>query len=83
MMRPGETPERFLQRFKRLCAKEGILKELKQRRYFEKPSERERRRAKEARRTAIRETKRGIRGARGARPARRESTGASREPART
>ena len=46
-IRAGESPERFLQRFKRICSKEGILKEIKKRTYYEKPSDRKRRRAKE------------------------------------
>jgi small subunit ribosomal protein S21 len=46
-IRTGESPEKFLQRFKRLCSKEGILKEIKKRAYYEKPSERRRRRAQE------------------------------------
>ncbi|HZN59757.1 MAG TPA: 30S ribosomal protein S21 [Planctomycetota bacterium] len=58
VIRYGESPERFLQRFKRLCAKQGVFKELKRRRYYEKPSDRQRRRAKEARRAVIRDAKR-------------------------
>ena len=54
MIRGGESPERFLQRFKRLCAKLGVFRELKRRRFYEKPSEKLRRREKEARRAAIR-----------------------------
>ena len=46
-IRAGESPERFLQRFKRIITKEGILKEIKKRSYFEKPSDKKRRRAKE------------------------------------
>ncbi len=46
-IRSGESPERFLQRFKRVCSKEGLLKEIKKRSYYEKPSERRRRRLKE------------------------------------
>jgi len=46
-IRSGEAPERFLQRFKRIISKEGILKEVKKRSYYEKPSERRRRRIKE------------------------------------
>jgi len=61
VIRYGESPERFLQRFKRLCAKQGVFKELKRRRFYEKPSDKHRRRAKEARRAAIREAKRGLR----------------------
>ncbi len=49
-IRPGEPTERFLQRFKRICSKEGIFREVKRRRYYEKPSDRRRRRAKEAKR---------------------------------
>lgn len=45
--RPGESVERLIQRFKRICNKEGILKELKRRQYYEKPSERRRRKSKE------------------------------------
>lgn len=45
--RPGENPEKTVQRFKRAISKEGILKEIKKRRYFEKPSEKRRREAKE------------------------------------
>jgi len=47
MIRTGESPERFLQRFKRICSKEGVLKEIKKRSYYEKPSDRRRRREKE------------------------------------
>ncbi|HNR98652.1 MAG TPA: 30S ribosomal protein S21 [Planctomycetota bacterium] len=45
--RPGENPDRLIQRFKRICSKEGILKEVKKRRFYEKPSERRRREDKE------------------------------------
>jgi small subunit ribosomal protein S21 len=46
-IRTGESPEKFLQRFKRICSKEGVLKEIKKRSYYEKPSDRKRRREKE------------------------------------
>lgn len=46
-IRTGESPEKFLQRFKRICSKEGVLKEIKKRSYYEKPSDRRRRREKE------------------------------------
>jgi len=45
--RPGESPDRLIQRFKRTISKEGILKEFKKRKYYEKPSEKRRREAKE------------------------------------
>jgi small subunit ribosomal protein S21 len=60
-IRYGESSERFFQRFKRLCAKEGVFKEIKRRRYFEKPSDRRRRRTKEAKRAALKEAKRAAR----------------------
>ncbi len=50
-IRPSESPEKFLQRFKRICSKEGVLREIKKRWYYEKPSDRRRRRAKEQKRT--------------------------------
>ena len=39
----GESAEQMLRRFKKLCEKEGLTKEIKRRQYFEKPSERRRR----------------------------------------
>jgi small subunit ribosomal protein S21 len=41
--RSGEGIEQMLRRFKKLCEKEGLTKEIKRRQYFEKPSERKRR----------------------------------------
>ena len=41
--RNGESAEQMLRRFKKLCEKEGLTKEIKRRQYFEKPSERRRR----------------------------------------
>jgi small subunit ribosomal protein S21 len=43
--RAGETAEQMLRRFKKLCEKEGLTKELKKRSHYEKPSERKRREA--------------------------------------
>jgi small subunit ribosomal protein S21 len=60
-IRYEESPERFLQRFKRLCAKAGIFKEIKRRRFYEKPSDKQRRRAKEAKRATLREARRALR----------------------
>jgi len=45
--RHGESDERFLKRFKRICAKEGLFREVKRRRFYEKPSEKRRRRKRE------------------------------------
>ena len=47
----SESVEQMLRRFKKLCEKEGLTKEVKKRQYYEKPSERRRR---DARKTATR-----------------------------
>jgi len=60
-IRHGEPPEKFLQRFKRICSKEGVFKEVKRRRYYEKPSDKRRRREKEAVRAAKKEARRKAR----------------------
>jgi len=43
--RAGESAEQMLRRFKKLCEKEGLTKEMKKRQYYEKPSEKKRRAA--------------------------------------
>lgn len=45
--RNGETGEKLVQRFKRTIVKEGLLKEIKKRKHYEKPSEERRRRQRE------------------------------------
>ena len=44
--RHGESVAQMLRRFKKLCEKEGLTKDIKRRQYFEKPSERRRRDAR-------------------------------------
>ena len=44
--RGGESVEQMMRRFKKLCEKEGLTKDIKRRQYFEKPSERRRRAAR-------------------------------------
>ena len=46
--RQGETVNQMLRRFKKLCEKEGLTKDVKRRQYFEKPSERRRRAMRKA-----------------------------------
>jgi small subunit ribosomal protein S21 len=46
--RGGESTEQLLRRFKKLCEKEGLTKEVKKRAHFEKPSERARRDARKS-----------------------------------
>jgi len=41
--RNNESAEQMLRRFKKLCEKEGLTKEIKKRAYYEKPSERKQR----------------------------------------
>ncbi len=46
--RSGESVHQMLRRFKKLCEKEGLTKDVKRRQYFEKPSERRRRAARKS-----------------------------------
>tara|TARA_E500000318_G_scaffold69723_1_gene64506 strand:+ start:376 stop:564 length:189 start_codon:yes stop_codon:yes gene_type:complete len=41
--RGGESADQMMRRFKKLCEKEGLTKDIKRKEYFEKPSERRRR----------------------------------------
>ena len=45
----GESVERAIKRMKKLLDKEGTMKQLRANRYFEKPSEKKRRKAARAR----------------------------------
>lgn len=47
-VREHETLDKALRRFKRLLEREGILKMLKARKHYEKPSERRRREMRQA-----------------------------------
>lgn len=47
-VRENEPLERALRRFKRKLEKEGVLRQLKERRHYEKPSERKKRKRKES-----------------------------------
>lgn len=42
--RPNEGVEQLVKRFKKICEKEGLTKDIKRSSYYEKPSERRRRR---------------------------------------
>lgn len=46
--RGNETVEQMLKRFKKLCEKEGLTKDIKRNSYYEKPSERRRRRERKS-----------------------------------
>ena len=44
IVRDGDSIEKSLKQFKRLCEKEGLRREIKRASYYEKPSEQRRRR---------------------------------------
>jgi len=46
--RSGESAEQMLRRFKKLCEKEGLTKDIKRRAYYEKPSEKKQRAARKS-----------------------------------
>ena len=48
-IRKGETVDKALRRLKKIMDKEGTMKEIRAHRYFEKPSERRRRKEARAR----------------------------------
>jgi small subunit ribosomal protein S21 len=46
--RGNESVEQMLRRFKKMCEKEGLTKDIKRNAYYEKPSERRRRRMRKS-----------------------------------
>ena len=46
--RSGEGTEQMMRRFKKLCEKEGLTKDIKRKEFYEKPSERRRRDARKS-----------------------------------
>jgi small subunit ribosomal protein S21 len=48
--RSGESVQQMIKRFKKLCEKEGLIRDMKRNTYYEKPSERNRRRMRRAQR---------------------------------
>ena len=59
--RNGETVEQMLRRFKKLCEKEGLTKEVKRRQYYEKPSERRNRAKRKSIARVLRAALEGVR----------------------
>jgi small subunit ribosomal protein S21 len=57
--RGNESVEQMLKRFKKLCEKEGLTKEIKRNSYYEKPSERKRRQMRKSMRQNLRKTRIG------------------------
>ena len=52
-LRRGEPIERALKRLKKIMDKEGMMREIRGHRYYEKPSEKKRRKAARARARAM------------------------------
>ena len=50
--RGNESIQQMLKRFKRLCQREGLTREIKRHSYYEKPSDRKRRQQRKAVRKA-------------------------------
>jgi small subunit ribosomal protein S21 len=50
--RTGESVQQMIRRFKKLCEKEGLIRDMKRMAYYEKPSEKNRRRMRKAQRMA-------------------------------
>jgi small subunit ribosomal protein S21 len=46
--RSGEGTDQMMRRFKKLCEKEGLTKDIRRKEFYEKPSERNRRNARKA-----------------------------------
>jgi small subunit ribosomal protein S21 len=46
--RGNESIDQMLRRFKKMCEKEGLTKQIKRNSYYEKPSERRRRRIRKS-----------------------------------
>ena len=51
--RGNETIEQLLKRFKKMCEKEGLTRDIKRQSYYEKPSERRRRERRKAQKRTI------------------------------
>ena len=62
-VRHGDDPNRAMQKLKNLVIREGLYKELKDRRYHRKPSLKKRLKREEAARTRVKDEKKAIRNA--------------------
>ena len=51
--RAGESVQQMIRRFKKLCEKEGLIRDMKRMTYYEKPSEKNRRRIRKSQRAAL------------------------------
>jgi len=51
--RSNESVQQLIKRFNKLCEKEGLTRDIKRSSYYEKPSERRRRKERKARKRAL------------------------------
>ncbi len=51
--RGNESVQQLMKRFKRLCMREGLTRDIKRTSYYEKPSEKKRRKSRKAARKAL------------------------------
>ncbi|MFH1746255.1 MAG: 30S ribosomal protein S21 [Planctomycetota bacterium] len=54
-VRSNESVEQMVRRFKKLCEKEGLTRDIKRNSYYEKPSERRRRKTRKSLKRIVRE----------------------------
>ena len=62
-LKPNDKPERAITKLKNIVIKEGLYKELKDRRYYAKPSKRKKLKREEAARQRMKDHHRDIRAA--------------------
>ena len=51
--RVGESVQQMVKRFKKMCEKEGVIRDMERLSYYEKPSEKNRRKRRKAARSGI------------------------------
>lgn len=56
--RGNESIQQMLKRFKRLCQREGLIRDIKRHSYYEKPSERKRRQMRKSARRVDKDNER-------------------------
>jgi small subunit ribosomal protein S21 len=57
-LRPNESVEQMIRRFRKTCEKEGLIRDIKRHTHYEKPSETRRRKERQAVRKIMREARR-------------------------
>ncbi len=57
-VRTNESVEQMVKRFKKLCEKEGLTRDIKRTSYYEKPSERRRRKFRKSLKRVMKEQQR-------------------------